>query len=339
MSEIPDSILSKNFAGAEPDKIRKVVRFSSPFDRGAVGVIGIKYPKEKSKDYLQRAAKYFNERYVLNSGDLSSYPAVPLIFIDSTLTSLLFKGQPYDPLTGKGKYGSFDLKDVKINLSRQFNMTPVKSKNVIAIVPGTDAVLKNECITVGAHLDHKGVLNDSIYNGADDNASGSAAVLEIADAVAHSKPKRSVIFILYSAEEEGLLGSRYFVNHTPVPVKNIKFNLNLDMIGRPDGEATDLMAISAGKISQKYKILLQEINQKTEKILLDTIDNKNLAQRSDQASFFTKGIPNLFFSTGEHPDYHKPGDDPQKIDYQFLQRVSRLSYNLVMELANRPDKF
>jgi Zn-dependent M28 family amino/carboxypeptidase len=219
------------------------------------------------------------------------------------------------------------------------NTMQVKSSNVIAVVTGTDVVLKNEYITVGAHLDHLGVLNDSIYNGADDNASGSAAVLEIADAVAHSKPKRSVIFILYTAEEEGLLGSRYFINNPPVPVKNIKFNLNLDMIGRPAGEANDLFIVSAGKISQKYKKLLQAINNKTEKIVLDTIDKKNFSKRSDQASFYPKGIPNLFFSTGVHIDYHKPSDDPAKIDYNFLRCVSRLSYDLVMELADEqlPD--
>lgn len=336
MSDLPDSVVYKNFAGAVPDSMRKIgVRINNAFKSGAIGVIGIKNPKELPWDKLKRFDKHFKERYVLDSNSLSYYPNMTYFFIDSTLTNLFFKNQSYNPLNGKGKYGSFDLKDVRIKLSRKhINTTQIKSNNVIAVVPGTDAVLKNEYITVGAHLDHLGVLSDSIYNGADDNASGSAAVLEIADAVANSKPKRSVIFILYTAEEEGLLGSRYFINNAPVPVKNIKFNLNLDMIGRPDGEATDLFTVSAGKISQKYKKLLQDINDKTEKLLLDTTDKKNFSQRSDQASFLSKGIPNLFFSTGEHIDYHTPGDDPEKIDYKFLQRVTRLSYDLVMELAN-----
>jgi Zn-dependent M28 family amino/carboxypeptidase len=210
----------------------------------------------------------------------------------------------------------------------------VPSDNVAAMVIGSDPLLRNEYITASAHLDHLGIRGDSIYNGADDNSSGCSLILEVAEAVALSRPKRSVLFILYTAEEFGLLGSEYFIKNSPVPVNDIKANLNFDMIGRPDGIAKELGTIGAEEPDPRLQQLIFSVNDNSAMLELDTTDYDNYFRRSDQYSFYAEGIPSVLFTTGEQPDYHTPDDDPEKINYEFLKEVSILAYEVIIELAN-----
>ena len=210
----------------------------------------------------------------------------------------------------------------------------IPSDNVAAFVIGSDPSLQDEYISAGAHLDHVGIRRDSIYNGADDNASGCSLILEVAEAVALSKPKRSVIFILYTAEEMGMVGSEFFIAHSPVQVTQIKANLNFDMVGRPDGVACELGVIGASEIYSGLQELIFSVNDYKLGLDLDTTDYNDYFRRSDQYSFYSAGIPAVLFTTGEHPEYHTPGDDPEKIDYEFLRKVSDLAYETIMDLAN-----
>jgi len=211
---------------------------------------------------------------------------------------------------------------------------PLAKMNVVALVRGTDPSCANEFITAGAHLDHLGVRQDSIYNGADDNASGCAVILEVAGAVALSRPKRSVLFILYDNEERGMVGSDFFVRNPPVPVEQIKVNINLDMVGRPDGIMTELGVLGARQLESGLKELIYRVNDQTSMLPLDSVDSRNYLRRSDQYSFFRAHIPSVLLTTGEHMEYHTPRDDPEKIDYDFLEKVGLLTYEVVMELAN-----
>ena len=173
---------------------------------------------------------------------MSRFRNVSSVIVKEDFIKALFIGQEYSPVeigeTGLENYKTFDLKEVTITFDFKLKEKKIDSWNVVAMVEGTDTELKEEYVTVGAHLDHISI-GEEVYNGADDNASGSAGVLEVAEAVVMSPPRRSVIFILYTAEELGLYGSRHFLNNCPVPIENIIVNINLDMIGRTDEKSRE----------------------------------------------------------------------------------------------------
>jgi Zn-dependent M28 family amino/carboxypeptidase len=210
-------------------------------------------------------------------------------------------------------------------------------KNVVAVVPGTDSVLSKEYIAVGAHLDHVTLPTGQVANGADDNASGSAGVLEIAEAVAMNPPRRSVVFITYTAEEMGLFGSDYFVNAGPIAPEHIKFNVNLDMIGRTTKENQETRAhyvLGPSRYGDELVPFISGINDQTVNWPLIFEFGHTYSGSSDHASYAKHDIPCFFFFSGEHEDLHRPGDDPEKIEYDKAEALSRLAYLITMELAN-----
>jgi len=207
----------------------------------------------------------------------------------------------------------------------------------VAMVKGTDPELSKEYITVGAHLDHVAHQSGEIANGADDNASGSAGVIEIAEAVAKYPPRRSVVFITYTAEEMGLHGSHYFVNSGPLAIEDMKFNLNMDMIGRTTAENAGNRAHYVRgneRYGKKMEAFIAGINEKT--VNWPLIYNFGPMQygSSDHASYNDVGIPSFFFFSGMHADLHQPGDDPEKIEYDKAEKIARLAYAITMKLAN-----
>jgi aminopeptidase YwaD len=334
--DIPDSITNKfpnavafNYT-SRPERTN--IRTQAAMAAGALGIITL-LPIEAFKIW-DIMADYYND-YIIT--ELYDEPWLryncPNLVIDSTSIINIFKNEPFDPLLLKGNYSSFILNNLKIKLRKKYSFDIIKGQNVLAIVEGSDSVKKKELITVGAHLDHLGIIADSIMNGADDNASGCAAILEIANAVARSNPKRSVLFILYCAEELNMLGSWNFINSFPTSEFRILTNINLDMIGRPDGDANELGVQNTNYLPDRLKQIINETNNKTERLKLDFeyFPNPN---GSDHYSFIVKGIPAFLFHSGIHSDYHKSTDDSDKIDFIFLRNVSRLTYHIVMELAN-----
>jgi hypothetical protein len=193
---------------------------------------------------------------------------------------------------------------------------------------------------------------DSIGNGADDDGSGSVAVLEIAEALAKlpKKPKRSILFVWHTGEEAGLLGSAYFMEHPTVPRDSIVTQVNLDMIGRgraedtPEGGPDMVMAVGANQISSELGKIVEAANtEKGHKLRLDySWDAPDHPQgiygRSDHASYARRGIPIVFFFTGLHVDYHQVTDEPQYIDYPHLTKITKYVYDLVLELGTRPTR-
>jgi hypothetical protein len=249
----------------------------------------------------------------------------------------------YEPLkfqtTGDfDDYRRGELRGLEIALAVEAVRGTVITTNVVGLVEGSDPLLKEQYVTIGAHLDHLGTNNGVVYNGADDNASGCTAVLEIAEAVASAQPRRSVIFLLYSAEEIGLYGSRYFTENCPVPVDSIVANVNLDMVGRPPAKPTGmraLYAIGSDAICGGMSDIVRDVNARTVNISLNFTGAKMFFTGSDHFNFHKQGIPVVFFFEGLHQDYHMPGDDAEKIDYEGLRIVSQLGCELVLELADR----
>ena len=218
----------------------------------------------------------------------------------------------------------------------------IRAPNVVGILPGSDPNLAREFVVYSAHMDHVGVgrpdaTGDSIYNGADDNASGTVAVMKIAAAFAAlpEPPRRSVAFVLVSGEERGLWGSRHFVDQGGIPPTRMVANLNLDMIGRnwPD------TIVLVGKEHSDLGETIRETAHRHPELGLEVIRDPWPAQRfffrSDQISFARRGVPAVFFFSGTHEDYHRPGDLPKRVNAEKAARVGRLAFLAGMEVANR----
>jgi hypothetical protein len=217
--------------------------------------------------------------------------------------------------------------------------------NVVAILEGSDPVLRNEYIVFSGHMDHVGVgqpnqKGDSIYNGADDDASGTIAVVEMAEAFAklNPRPKRSLIFLTVSGEERGLWGSEYFADHSPVPISQIVADLNTDMVGRNWKDTI----VAIGKEHSDLGATLNRVNRQHPELRMTAIDDlwpqESFYTRSDHYNFARKGVPILFFFNGVHDDYHQPGDEVSKIDAEKEARIVKLVFYLGLELANAKDK-
>ncbi|MDA9811457.1 M28 family metallopeptidase [Flavobacteriaceae bacterium] len=227
----------------------------------------------------------------------------------------------------------------------------VKTENVAAIIEGSE--FPDEYIVISSHLDHVGIQNGMIHNGADDDGSGSVSLLEIAEAfqeaaAAGQGPKRSILFLHVTGEEKGLLGSAYYANNPLYPLANTMVNLNVDMIGRLDPKREDkdpnyIYLIGADKISQELHDISEATNKSYTQIKLDYTfnddkDPNRFYYRSDHYNFAKKNIPVIFYFNGTHEDYHAPGDTPDKINYEMLAKRSQLIFHTAWELANRNDR-
>ena len=216
--------------------------------------------------------------------------------------------------------------------------------NVVGILEGSDPRLKSEYVVLSAHMDHVGVgrpvNGDSIYNGADDDASGTIAVVEAAEAFAQlqPRPKRSIIFLTVSGEEKGLWGSAYFADHPPVPVTSIVADLNTDMVGR---NWQDTIVV-IGKEHSDLGATLNRVGAAHPELRMQPIDDlwpqENFYGRSDHYNFARKGVPILFFFNGTHADYHRPSDSVDKIDAEKESRIVKLVFYLSLDVANAADR-
>jgi hypothetical protein len=216
--------------------------------------------------------------------------------------------------------------------------------NVVGLARGSDPALRDTYIVLSAHMDHVGVgrpdaTGDSIYNGADDNATGTAALVAVARAIAAlpEAPARSILFLAVSGEEKGLLGSRWFVDNPTIPLEAVVANLNLDMIGR---NAPDTIVV-IGKEYSSLGPLVRGIAEDRPDLGLavapDPWPDQRFFFRSDHFSFAAREIPALFFFAGTHDDYHRPSDTADRIDFDKTARVARLAFLTAMEIAQSPD--
>lgn len=212
----------------------------------------------------------------------------------------------------------------------------IRGRNVAAWLPGSDPKLRDEYVIVSAHYDHLGIRDGELHPGADDNATGVAMVLEVARQLASrpQPPRRSFVFINFDLEEYLLWGSRWFVAHPPWPIERVKLFITADLIGRSLGDLpTRNVFVVGGECAPALERALQVSGRPTG-IRVDRLGVDLIGTRSDYGPFRDNQIPFLFFSTGEHPDYHTPRDTPDKIDYPKLAGISSLILRVVQHVAN-----
>ena len=216
--------------------------------------------------------------------------------------------------------------------------------NIVAVLRGSDPHLRDEYVLLSAHVDHLGVgtpvAGDSIYNGADDNASGTAALVEIAEAFAALpvRPRRSILFLHVSGEERHILGSEWFSSHPTVPAGRIVADLNVDMIGRNNPDSV----VVVGKSYSSLGVVAAAVQAKHPELHLTLADDiwpeKRLFFRSDHYNFARRDIPSIFFFAGEHEDYHRPTDTVDRLDVEKAARIARMIFYLAYDIATVADR-
>jgi hypothetical protein len=238
----------------------------------------------------------------------------------------------------------------RFSISNNKKIKTIEGKNVLGYIEGSDK--KDEVLVISAHYDHIGKKGDDVYNGADDNASGTSAVMEIAEAFVQAKkdghgPRRSILFLHVTGEEKGLLGSAYYAKNPVLPLENTIADVNIDMIGRTDKTYKDdpnyIYVIGSDRLSTDLHNINEQMNDKYSQIILDYTynsedDPNRYYFRSDHYNFAENGIPAIFYFSGVHEDYHMSTDTADKILFDKMANVARMIFHTAWELANREDR-
>ncbi len=301
----------------------KAVIFIHPFEDDAEEVV----PYSETRGM---AARVFGRRS-LNRGSRSSL--VPVLFIEDPIRDAIDEivGLSDDPTKPR------ELRGIELTFSYGAEVEEVLDNNVIGLFPGSDDELKDEVVIFSAHYDHIGVRNGEVYNGADDNGSGTSALLEIAEAISlGQRPRRSIAFLWVSGEELGLLGSAWWADHMTLPDNyEIVANINMDMVSRND---PNLISATPSPDHPDYSTLIPAAitAAETEGMTVEFNADQYYA-RTDSYNFAVKDIPIIFFFAGTHPDYHGEGDEFDKTDTSKATRVARLSYRLGWAVAQADE--
>lgn len=332
----------------EFDKSNSVfLPFSSPRkkalvakDKGAGGVIFVSGEKVDEKDDLMDLS------YDFSRTDMG----IPVLHITRDVANRLLKsknqtiGDLENQLNQTGTPNSFTI-DIKTKAATELIKNKVTTQNVVGIVQGNDPQFKDEFIVLGAHYDHLGLGGPgsgsrrpdttAVHNGADDNGSGVAAILEIIEKLMANRRslKCSIVFIAFGAEEMGTIGSKHFTDNPPIDLKQIKMMINLDMIGRLDVETKTLSVGGSGTAVELSDIVTEHVENHA---LKATYSLEGYGP-SDHASFYAKDIPVLSFMTNMHEDYHTPADDTDKLNFEGQKAVADLIYSIIIDIAQRQE--
>ncbi len=307
-------------------------------DKLVVGDTALKYSKTIDANEIKEhvysfASDEFEGRYTGENGQKKAA---------NYLRDFYIKNEIISPLGSDDYFQEIPTEHLRKNLQ--------DSENVIAYIKGSSK--PEEIIVISAHYDHLGIKKEEIYNGADDNGSGTIAIIEIAQAFQKAvedgyKPKRSIVFLHLTGEERGLLGSKYYTNFPIFPLENTVTNLNIDMIGRVDDAHKDnpnyIYIIGSNFLSTELHNISEKVNSEFTNLTFDykfnTDDDPNrYYYRSDHYNFAKNNIPVIFYFNGVHQDYHKPSDTPDKINYDLLAKRAQLIFLTAWELANRKDR-
>ena len=332
--------------------------------RGAAGVVFLS-PGSGAQTFQQMREQNTTRREL--------EPSVPSAYAAAPITSVLVSRAAADALLAGERTTAADLiargdasdYPAPFELSKRVTLnipvaetTVLRPYNVVAMIEGSDPVLKNEYVTIASHLDgavgSRTVDGDAIYNSADDNASGSAGNLHIAERMAALKPKRSLIFIWDSGEERGLWGTRHFVGNPPVPMQNIVAHINIDMIGanRAPGSAdadspdvagpNEVYLVGPGVLSAQMDTLLDRVNDSYLKMRFnrdqDRPDLQFFYPRTDAGPFLERGVVTINFFTGIHPRYHLPADEAAKLDPGKMETITRTIFASIWAIADLNER-
>lgn len=313
-----------------------------------------------SMDKMRGYSAYFNNPTLVLGHQRKSETPISIYVSANLLDTLLTAtgntvAQLLESINASGKPNSFNFKNT-LKVAMELKQTFVDAKNVLGFLEGSDPTLKKELLVITAHYDHLGVgKQGEIFNGADDDGSGTTAVLELAETFAQAKkegngPRRSILFMTVVGEEKGLLGSEWYSENPVFPLENTVANLNIDMIGRVGNDykgkadsANYIYVIGSGMLSSTLKQISENTNNIYSNLVLDykyddPKDPNRFYYRSDHYNFAKHQIPIIFYFNGIHEDYHKPTDEIKKINFPLLTKRAQLVFYTAWELANRDKR-
>lgn len=308
--------------------------------KGAIGMIVITKDFPRRQPMALKGNMYVNRTAATSFPSVSVSPAVAAAILNNTSLN------SFDALKAAAKQTATST--VQFNVAKQTQT--LESTDVIGVLPGTDK--KDEYVFVTGHYDHLGIRNGQIYYGADDDGSGTTAVLELAQTFAKAakeghRPRRTMVFMTVSGEEEGLWGSEFYSNHPVFPLEKTSVDLNIDMIGRIDpsykGDSTNYVySIGEDKLSSDLQPITDDVNSRYMHMELDRryndiTDPNRFYYRSDHYNFARKGVPIIFYFNGVHPDYHRPTDTVDKINFDVMSKRAQLVFHTAWVMANRDE--
>lgn len=333
----------------ETTKIKKAT------ETGAALVLLINSPIDEGNTVYNRLNRWINRNdFSLPSSD-SKTENTSFMFANASLGDALLGGKgklkkQLTKISGKQHSHSYLIDGLRINVSVSRKTESIQAKNVIGIVEGSDPVLKNECVVFMAHYDHLGIdATGDVFNGADDNGSGTVVLLEVAEAFMSmkEKPKRSIVFLWVTAEEVGMLGSQYYIQNPVFPIDKTVACINIDMAGRVFEQRDTVWNKSPKRVKDfdgLYTLTndfwpgLKEINNEISSqtgLIPDYSLPSSFLRSSDHFSFHNIGVPIINYATGYHADYHKPTDEISRVNFDKMKRVADLSFLVGYEIANR----
>lgn len=306
------------------------------FDQGAAGVLLVSGPEAEKEDALVKLSK--REHAI----------RIPVIHVKRELANriLASMGQTVGELEAElntYKKPHSAVLDGKLKASVELQTKKSTTYNVLALLEGQNTDKKDEFIILGAHHDHLGMGGPgsgsrapdttAVHYGADDNASGTAGVIELAEKLVAARPDRSLLFITFGAEEQGIIGSRYFAENPVIDLNQVSLMVNIDMLGRLSADS--VLQIGGAGTAPTHEVLLEKINQSYQFQIKTAPEGFG---PSDHSSFYAKDIPVLFISTGAHPDYHTPQDNIENINFEGYQQSLQFVADLILDVANQEDK-
>jgi hypothetical protein len=305
-------------------------RMISSFDTQLRGVPATPSPQKQTQQTPRRPSLPFVQAVIGNE-----VAASILGIRTEEVNQMILAQRQGKPVPGKLLPG------IRIQLNVEMESHSSSTRNVIAQIPGTDPGLKDEYIVVCAHHDHLGVINGEVIAGADDNGTGTVALMEIAQALLIERPKRSVIIAWFTGEEEGMYGSHFFVNNCPVPVEKISTCLNLDMLGRNNPDS--LYLVGSNLLSTELDASIHKANKQSginfgfDYLYSNLTHPQRVYFRSDHYPFIRFGIPSVWFFSGFTPDYHTPKDVLENVNFQKFLKITRLVYLTAFDVGNRKE--
>ncbi len=357
ITPLPAGVSQSDLAGTKGTDWADPITYAT--SKGAAGIIVVGSPQIQTAwgqlpQFLSRPNMYPTR---LRQTESEPSDKLPVALVSNAVANAIFAGAP----SGKDSPTPFTI-DKTVSMTTMTRTEKKWTQNVVALWEGRDPVLKSEMVAIGAHYDHVGVNpnapgDDKIWNGADDDGSGTVAVLSIAEALAKSRlhPKRSILFVWHAGEEKGLWGAEYFNKFPTVDIKKVISQLNIDMIGRSKkagdtnpknvnltGENA-IYVIGSGMMSSTLGAVTKATNDAFLKIGYDykyddPKDTERFFFRSDHFHYAVNGIPIVFWFDGVHEDYHQPGDHADKIDYRKMEKITRTIFLTMWELSDLRER-
>jgi len=326
--------------------------YKKAFGQGASNIFLMTGQDEgEFQEMASKIRKYTPERKISSNHPSLAKKEPNTFYISPTICAAILGKAGLDFKTQSDKSYAL-LKPSEITVEIDKEILEIETENILGTIEGSD--LKEEIVVVSAHYDHIGIFNGQIYRGADDNGSGTSALLEIAEAFAVAKangngPRRSIVFAAFTGEEKGLLGSDHYTKNPIYALENTVANLNMDMIGRVDEkyvsqpEGKYIYLVGSDKLSMELHELSEKVNSKYTRLHLDYSYNdekhpQNIYKRSDHWNFAKHNVPVIFYISGFHEDYHKPTDLVDKINFAALQDRTKLIFHTAWVLANKNER-